>query len=100
VRLHGALGRCAVALQFDIEAVAEQRLQLLAARLRERVLAARNGAIERAAGPAGERDQPAGLALEPGQLEMRPFLLRRIQIGARAQPHQAAIARFAAGQEH
>ena len=67
VRLDGALGRRAVALQFDIEAVAEQRLQFLAARLRERVLAARNGAIEGPAGPAGERDQPAGLAREPGQ---------------------------------
>ena len=61
----GALCRQTVALQFDIEPVAEQPLQFLAARQRERVLAADDGRVERSARAAGERDQARGLAVEP-----------------------------------
>ena len=47
-RFRGALGRHAVALQFDIETVAEQALQFLAARQRQWILSADDRAIERA----------------------------------------------------
>ena len=99
-RLHNALGRHTVALQFDIEPVAEQALQFLAARRRERVLSARNRGVERPVGPAAQRDQPCGLAVEPGKLDMRMFLRRGLEISARAKPHQAAIALFGGGKQH
>ena len=46
-----------MALQLDIEPVAEQRGELLAARRRKLGLAGREREIERPAGPAGQRDQ-------------------------------------------
>ena len=67
-RFRRALGRQAVPLQFDIEPVAEQALQLFATRQRQRVLAADDGDIERPVRPAGERDQARGLAVEPVSL--------------------------------
>ena len=99
-RFRGALGRSAVALQFDIEPVAEPALQFFAARQRQRVLAADDGDIERPVRPAGERDQPRGLAIEPVKLEVRPLLRRRLEIRARRKPHQAAIAVVAGGEQH
>ena len=63
---------------------------------RKRVLPAGDGDIERPVRSAAQRDQTAGLAVEPSELQMRPLVLRRLEIGARAKPHQAAIAVFAA----
>ena len=99
-RFRRPLGRQAVALQFDIETVAEQALQLFAARERERVLSADERHVERPIRTAGERDQAIGLGIEPSELDMRPFLRRRLEKSARRQPHQAAIARFACGEQH
>ena len=58
-RLRGPLGGHAVALQFDIEPVAEQPLQVLATRRRQRALAANDGGIKRPIGTAAQRDQSA-----------------------------------------
>ena len=104
-RFRGAFVRRAsafrtMALQFDIEPVAEPALQLFATRQRQRVLAADDGDIKRPVRPAGERDQPRGLAVEPVKLEVRPLLRRRLEISARGKPHQAAIAVVAGGKQH
>ena len=79
-RLDRALDRHAVALQFDIEPVAEPALQFLAARQRQRVLAAGDGDVERPARAAGERDQSVGLAVEPGKLDVRALVRRGFEI--------------------
>ena len=55
----------AVALQFDIEPVAEVRCEPRAARRRKLGLPAREREIERSAGAAGERDQPRGIPGAP-----------------------------------
>ena len=60
-----------MALQFDIEPVAEQALQSFKPRRGEMALPGRDGAVERSAGPASERDDAVGLALEPFELEAR-----------------------------
>ena len=99
-RLGRALGARAVALQFDIEPVAEQAMQRVEPRGGEMALAGGDGAIERAAGPAGERDDAVGLAFQPVELEPRRLVRRRIEEGARGQPHQAAIAGLARGEQH
>ena len=94
------LGRDAVALQLDIEAIAEQACQRLAAAAGERALPGDDRGIERAAGAAGERNQPLGLAFEPSQLDVRRFVRRRFEKGTRIEPHQAAVAVLACGQQH
>jgi hypothetical protein len=99
-RLGKPLGRHAVALQLDIEPVAEQALQYLATPGRECALACDDRRVERPARPAGQRDQAIGLALEPGELEMRRLVRRRFQEGTGIEPHQAAVAILAGGQEH
>ena len=99
-RLGGALAGTAVALQFDIEAVAEQLEQRLQARAGEMALPGGERAVERAAGPAGERDHAFGFALEPVELQARRLVRRRVEEGARIEPHQAAVAGLAGGQQH
>src|SRR5580704_7848876 len=78
-RLDRALACHAVALQFDVEAVAEPALQFFAARQRQRVLAAGDRHVERAAWSASERDQSVGFAVEPGKLEVRALVRRVFQ---------------------
>ena len=97
-RLDQALGRGAVALQLDIEPVAEQALQHLAAHARQAALAGGDRGIERPARAAGERDQAVDLAGEPGELEARRLVRRRFEKGARVEPHQAAVAGLARGE--
>ena len=99
-RLGGAFGRSAVALQLDVEPVAEQPRQRLAAPARQTALAGDDRRIERPAGPSGQRDQAIGLALEPSELEMRLLVRRRLEKCARIEPHQAAVAALARGQEN
>ena len=43
---------------------------------------------------------PVGLALQPFELEPRRLVRRRVEEGARRQPHQAAVAGLARGQQH
>ena len=56
--------------------------------------------IERPARAAGERDDAVGLAVQPVELEVRRLVRRRFQEGARIEPHQAAIALLARGEQH
>ena len=99
-RLGHPFRRHAMTLQLDVKAIAEQALQFLAARLRERALAGADGAIERPVRSAAERDQPARLVGKPRELDVRLLGLLGVEIGARAKPHQAAVAVLARGKEH
>ena len=99
-RLGAALRGGAVALQLDIEPVAEQLHQHCKPRHRQMALAGGDGLIERTARPAGQRDDPLGLSCEPVELDMRLFVRRRFEEGARIEPHQAAIAGFARGEQN
>ena len=100
VRLRDTLSRHAMPLQLDIEPVAEQPLQFLAARQRQRALTAADRRVQRPVRSAAERNEAVGLVRQPGKLDVRLFRLLGAEIGARAEPHQAAIAVLAGGQEH
>jgi hypothetical protein len=86
-RLGHALVGGAVALQLDIKAVAEQAVQRVEPRGGEVALACRDRAVERPAWPPSERDDALGLALQPFELEPRRLVRRRVEEGARRQPH-------------
>jgi len=81
-RLGLPLGGRAVPLQLDIEAVAEQFEQLVAAGGRKIELAGDDRKIETAGRSARQGDQPLGLTGEPGQAQMRG-LVRRVSMKAR-----------------
>ena len=98
-RLGLPFGRHAVALQFDVEPVAKQFEQRLKPRGGEMALPGGDGGIERAARPAGERDHALGLAFEPVELEPRRLVRRRVEEGAGIQPHEAAVAGLAGGEQ-
>src|SRR5262245_40699554 len=87
------LGRAviAMALQLDVEPIAEQLHERVAACLRERRLPGHDRLVERAAGATSERDQAIRRALKPGDPRMRPLMRRALQEGARIEPHQTAI---------
>ncbi len=89
-----------MALQLDIEPVAEQPRQRLAAKVREMALPGDDGSVKRPARASRQRDQPLGLALEPGEPQMRRLVRRCFEKGAGIEPHEAAIAAFARGQEN
>ena len=90
----------AVALQFDIEAVAEQARQPVAARRRQRRMIGGDRQRNRPVRAAGQRDQILGVALQPFELDVRGLMNRRFQERAGVQPHQAAIAALARRQQH
>ena len=98
--LDAALAVHAVTLQLDIEAIAEQFCQLLAARRRKLGIprAERHG--DRAVRAAGQRDDVFGFAVEPVELDVRRLRHRRLEEGARIEPHQAAVAALARGEQH
>ena len=98
--LGGAFLGGAMALQLDVEPVAEQPHERLAARRGERRLPGHDRAVERPTGAAGERDHAVAVVLEPSQLEMRRLIGVVAQKGARVEPHQVAVALLAAGQQH
>ena len=89
----------AVPLQFDIEAIAEQLRQPVAARRRNGRLIAADRHGNRPRRPAGQRNQPVGLAFEPAKLDMRRLMGRRLEEGARVEPHQAAVPLLPRGQQ-
>ena len=70
MRLDFALLAQAVALQLDIEAVAEQALEHVATRPDKMRLPGGNGLIEHTTGAARKRDQPAAGTVEGRELEM------------------------------
>ena len=98
--LDAALFVDAMALQFDIEAVAEQARQPVAARRRERRVIAMERERNRAIGPAGQGDQILGLAFQPFELDVRGLVNRRLEESPRVQTHQAAIAALPRRQQH
>ena len=81
----------AVALQFDIEAIAEQASQPVATGCRERCMIAMQRQRDRPVGAAGQRDQILGIAFQPFELDVRGLMDRRFQKRPRVQPHQAAV---------
>ncbi len=89
----------AVTLQLDIEAIAEQACQPVAARRGQGCMVAVNRQRDRPVGAAGERDQVLGIALQPLELDVRGLMDRRLQERPRVQPHQAAIAALARRQQ-
>ena len=95
-----ALARGTVALQFDIEAVAEQPRQFHEARSCEAALAGIDRGVERPARPAGERDQSVCLSFEPCELDVRLLARRGFQERAGIEPHQATVAVLPSGQQH
>ena len=99
-RLDGALLGEAVALQLDIEPVAERREERVQARRGEMRLAGEDRAVDRAVRAAGERDQPLGAAVEPGALDVRRLVAGMIEEGARIEMQQVAVAGFGRGEQH
>ncbi len=97
-RLELLFFRQRMALQLDIEPVAEQPGKPFAARRRKLGLAGREREVERPAGSAGQHDQARGL-LERGELDVRPLARRGVEEGARGEPHQVAIAILARRQQ-
>ncbi len=98
--LDAALAVHAVALQLDIEAIAEQLCQLLAARRRKLGIAGAERHRDRPIRAAGQRDDVFGFAIEPVELDVRRLMHRRLEEGARIEPHQAAVAALARGEQH
>src|SRR5690349_2061786 len=89
--LDAALLLHAVALQLDIEAVAEQRGETFAARGRDRAVIVRKRPRDRPVRSARQRDEVLRLALEPVELDVWRLMYRRFQKRPRVQSHQAAI---------
>ena len=91
--------RKAVALDFDVQPVAEDARQRL--RAASRLVGSGEGecAVERAVRPAGERDCRLRIRGERRKRHMRRIALLRVEIGARGDPHEISIARLALGEE-
>ena len=90
----------AVALQFDIEAIAEQIRQPVATGRREGCVIGMQRQRDRAVGAAGQRDQILGIVFQPFELDMRGLMDRRFQKRPRVQPHQAAVAALPRRQQY
>src|SRR5262245_41180609 len=56
--------------------------------------------VKRPARAARQRDQSVGFAFEPGEPQMRRLARGRFEKGAGIEPHEAAVAAFARGQEN
>jgi hypothetical protein len=89
-----------MALQLDIEPVAEQGGKPHRPRRRQLHLPARECDVERSGRPAGEHDQPLLRGLEHGELDVRRLARGRVEERARGQPHQVAVALLARGEQH
>ena len=90
----------AMALQFDIETIAEQAGQPVATVARKRRVIGMQRQRDRAVGAAGQRDQILGIAFQPFELDMRGLMHRRFQKRPRVQPHQAAVAALPRRQQY
>jgi hypothetical protein len=82
-------------LQFHIEPVAEDRLQGLKPRDCPWAIAFTKRPLHRPAGSTGQRNQPIGILLQPGQFQMRPLRARPVQIGAADEIDEPRIAALA-----
>ena len=83
-----ALRLLAMALQLDIEAVAEQTLQAVEQMLRGRRLAGRQQPAHAAAVAARDRDESRRRPFELGQRQSRHRTRLEFEMGAAHQPHQ------------
>ena len=100
LRLHVAFRTQTVALELDIQPVAVETLERCEARARLLRPALRQGAVQGAVGPAGQRDQLLGVGGQRVERQMRLVALLDVEKGARGEPHQIAIARLGLGQQH
>ena len=89
----------AMALQFDIEPIAEYLHQLFDARARHLRLTLDQGFVDRPIGAAGQTDETVGMPAQIFDADMRLGRIWRIEIGAARQHHQIAIARLILGEE-
>ena len=90
----------AMTLQFDVEPIAEQAGQPVAARGRKRDMIAMNGERDWPFRTARERDQVVGRILQPFELDVRRLMGRRFEKRPGIDPHQAAISALASRQQH
>ena len=90
----------AVALQLDIEPVAEQARKPVAACRREGCMIGVERERDRAVRAAGQGNQVLGVALEPFEFDVRGLMDRRFEKCPRIEPHQAAVAAPARGKQH
>ncbi|MGY4469495.1 hypothetical protein ACVWWK_005204 [Bradyrhizobium sp. LB9.1b] len=89
-----------VALQLDVEAVAKQAGQTLAARGGNFGLPRGKRQRDRPVRTARQHNQAFGLALQPVKLDVGGVGVGRLQERARVQPHQAAVAALLRGQQY
>ena len=87
----------AVALDLDVEPVAEDLLQHLQALERHLLLALAQRHVDRAVGSAGQRDQAVAVGFEPLDLDVRRLVLGRIEEGAGGELHEVLPAALVAG---
>ena len=91
----------AVALDLDIEPIAEGVLQGREPRLGEVAPAAEpERGVERSRRPAGQRDETGGVRREERRGDARRVAERHVEIGPAREPHQVAVALLALRQEH
>ncbi len=98
-RLGAALGGKAMALQLDIEPVAENVVQPGTAGGGEIGLPGGKGEIERTGGTAGERYEPVGGLGQHRERHVRGLAGRHREERVRGQAHQVAIALLARGEQ-
>ena len=89
----------AVALDFDIEPVAEDLLQHLQALERHLLLPLAQGLADGSIGAAGQRDQAGAMGFEPLDLDVRRLVLGGIEEGAGRQLHEVLPASLVAGEK-
>ncbi len=95
LRLDGFLLGQAVALELDVEAVAEDVLERLNAGCRNRCVIIGDRLVDGAVRAARERDQPLGVRCDVGDLGVRRFAIVRAHVGTARNLHEIAIAGLA-----
>ncbi len=99
LRLHVVLGLEAVALDLNVEPVAERRLEPFQARLGQIVLALAQGPVDGAVGAARQHDEAVGMRLERRRRRVRRLHVGGLQVRAAHELHQVGVARLAHGEQ-
>ena len=99
LRLDQPLMRQTVALQFDVQPVGKQRLEVVEARGGNVGAFGGEREIERPRRAAGQRDHPLGPRLKAGEVDMRLDARHRIEPGMRGKRHEVEVARLVLRQE-
>src|SRR5262249_29867379 len=100
LQLARAFFRRAMALQLDIEPVAEAGRERVAAWAGKLLLTTGNSPIERTRWTARQRNQPRVRVVQPSQLDMWRLVRWRFKECARGKPHEIAVALFIACKQH